>query len=106
MVQLVDEFRRLHRLGFEMLGVLADHARSDVAGQNFNAKRIESGPDRGNLVQDLNAIPLLFDHSLDTSDLPGNPINSSPDFFACLLFHQRTYTLYRYYASGAARPHR
>jgi hypothetical protein len=100
MVQLVDEFSRLHWFGFWMLGILADYAGLQVAGQKFNAKRIQGRTDRGDLVQDLNAIPLFFNHPLDPSDLPGDTVDSSPYFFPGVLLHADTYTLYRYFANG------
>jgi len=78
MVQLVDEFSRLHWFSFWMPGILADDAGLQVAGQKFNAKRIQSRADRRDLVQDLNAIPLFFNHPLDPSDLPGDTVDSSP----------------------------
>jgi hypothetical protein len=100
MVQLVYEFSRLHWFGFWMLGILTDYARLQVAGQKFNAKRVQSRTDRGDLVQDLNAIPLFFNHPLDPSDLPGDTVDSSPYLFPGVLLHPDTYTLYRYFANG------
>jgi hypothetical protein len=57
-----------------MLRILADYAGVKMAGQKFNAEGIERRPDGGNLVQDINAIPIVFDHPLDSSDLSGDTI--------------------------------
>jgi hypothetical protein len=96
MVHLVDQFGWLHRLCFLMFCILADHAGLEVAGEKFNPKRIERGTDGRNLVQDINAIAVLFDHSLDAGDLAGNTIGPAPDTFARILKHGETYTRYWY----------
>jgi hypothetical protein len=86
-VQLIDQLRWLHGAGFRMLRILADHAGVEMAGQKFNSKRIERRPDGRNLVQDIDAIPIVFDHPLDSSDLSGNPIGSAPDTLAGVQLH-------------------
>ena len=89
MVQLVDEFGRLHGFGRRVLGILAEHAGLEMAGQQFNTERIESRADCGNLVQDIDAIPVLIDHALDTGDLAGDTINPSPNFLLSNRLHTR-----------------
>jgi hypothetical protein len=71
-----------------------------MAGQKFNSERIERRPDGGNLVQDIDAIPVVFDHPLDPSDLTGDPIGPTADAFSGSLEHGYTYTRYMYIASG------
>jgi hypothetical protein len=81
-VELIDQFRWLHRVSFWMLGILADHTGMEMAGEKFQSERIERGTDGRNLVQDIHAIPILFDHPLDSSDLSGDAISSPPDTLA------------------------
>jgi hypothetical protein len=87
MVQLINQFRWLHRAGFGMLRILADHAGVKMAGQKFNSERIERRPYGRDLVQDIDAIPIVFDHPLDPGDLSGNPIGSAPDALARIDLH-------------------
>jgi hypothetical protein len=70
-----------------------------MAGQKFNPERIERRPDGGNLVQDIDAISVVFDHPLDPSDLAGDPIGPASDAFSGILEHRHTYTRYMYTAS-------
>ena len=71
-----------------------------MAGQKFNPERIERRPDGGNLIQDIDAISVVFDHPLDPSDLAGDPIDPAADAFSGILEHGHTYTPYMYIASG------
>jgi hypothetical protein len=71
-----------------------------MAGQKFNPERIERRPDGGNLIQDIDAIPVVFDHPLDPGDLAGDPIGPAADAFSGILQHGHTYTRYTYIASG------
>jgi hypothetical protein len=50
-----------------------------MAAEQFNSQGIERGSNRGNLVQDIDAIPVLLDHALDTGDLTGYAICPAPD---------------------------
>jgi hypothetical protein len=45
MVQLVDQFGWLHRLGFGMLGILSDDAGLEMTGEKLNPERIKRGTD-------------------------------------------------------------
>jgi hypothetical protein len=99
MVQLVDQFAWWHRLGFGMLGILSDDAGLKMASEQFDSERIERGTDGGNLVQDIDAVPIVFDHSLNTGHLAGDPIGPAPNTFAGLLQHLDTYTRYVYNAN-------
>jgi hypothetical protein len=72
-----------------VFGVLAEHAGLEVAGQKFNAKRVKGRADSGNLVQDIDAIPILIDHALNPGDLSGDTINPSPNFFPSDRLHAR-----------------
>jgi hypothetical protein len=100
MVQFVDQFGWLHRLCLRMLCILADDAGLEMAGEKFDSQRIERGTDGRNLIQDINAIAVVFDHPLDSSDLAGDSIGPAPDTFAGTLQHGNTYTRYTYIASG------
>jgi hypothetical protein len=79
-----------------MLRVATYHAGLDVAGQQFNAESIQSGSDRRDLVQNIDAIAIFIDHSLNSGNLPGNPVGSASDLFTRFFFHVNTYTPYRY----------
>jgi len=59
----------------------ADDTGLKVAGEKFNSERIERRPDGRNLIQDINTVPILFDHALNTGNLPGDTIGSAPDTF-------------------------
>jgi hypothetical protein len=85
MVQLVNQFGWWHWLGLGMLGILSDDAGLEMAGEKFNPERIERGTDGGNLVQDIDAIPIVFDHSLDTGHLAGDPVGPAPNTFTGIL---------------------
>ena len=74
-----------------------------MAGQKFNPERIERRPDGGNLIQDIDAISVVFDHPLDPSDLAGDPIGPAADAFSGILEHRHTYTRYMYIASDRSR---
>jgi hypothetical protein len=82
-----------------MLRILADHAGLEMAGQKFDSKRIKRRTDGRNLVQDIDAIPIVFDHPLDPSDLAGDSIGPAADAFPGILEHEHTYTQYMYIAS-------
>jgi hypothetical protein len=84
-VQLVNQFGWWHWLGLGMLGILSDDAGLEMACEKFNPERIERRTDGGNLVQDIDAIPIVFDHSLDTGHLAGDPIGPAPNTFTGIL---------------------
>ena len=50
-----------------MRGLPADDAGLKLAAEQLNSERIERGSNGGNLIQDIDAIPILLDHALDTA---------------------------------------
>ena len=60
-----------------MRGLPADDAGLKLAAEQLNSERIERGSNGGNLIQDIDAIPILLDHVLDTGDLPMREIRTS-----------------------------
>ena len=58
-----------------------------MAAEQFNSQGIERGSNGGNLIQDIDAIPFLLDHALDTGDLTGDAIGPAPDTFGGAAIH-------------------
>ena len=54
---------------FGVRGFTADDGGLKLAAEQLNSERIERGSNGGNLIQDIDAIPILLDHALDTGDL-------------------------------------
>jgi hypothetical protein len=78
-VKFVDQFGRLHRFSLGMNGVPANDTGLQMTREKFDSERIERGSNRGNLIEDINTVSILFDHALDPGDLTGDPIGSAPD---------------------------
>ena len=64
-----------------MSGVPANDTSLKVTREKFDPERVERGSNSGNLIQDINAVSILFDHPLNTGDLPGDAIGPTPDTF-------------------------
>jgi hypothetical protein len=67
---------KLKSVEFGMLGLPADDAGLKLAAEQLNSERIERGSNGRNLIQDIDAIPILLDHALDTGDLLMREIRS------------------------------
>jgi len=52
---------------FGVRGFTADDGGLKLAAEQLNSERIERGSNGGNLIQDIDAIPILLDHALDTA---------------------------------------
>jgi len=64
-----------------MSRIAADNTSLNMTREKFDSKRIERRSNSGNLIQDINTVSILFDHALDTGDLPGDTIGPTPDTF-------------------------
>lgn len=51
---------------------MAEDAGFQMPRQQFYPERIEGRTHRGNLIQDIHAIAIVIDHSLDPGHLPGD----------------------------------
>jgi hypothetical protein len=74
---------KLRSVKFGMRGLPADDAGLKLAAEQLNSERIERGSNGGNLIQDIDAIPILLDHVLDRRLAhAGNPhVYKSPFFW-------------------------
>jgi hypothetical protein len=67
---------KLKSVEFGMRGLPADDAGLKLAAEQLDSERIERGSNGGNLIQDIDAIPIILDHVLDTGDLPMREIRT------------------------------
>ncbi len=77
-MEFVQKFFGLHWLGFGVFGIsaVADDAAFDVIAEELDTKGVEGGADGGDLVQDVDAVALVFDHALDAADLAGDAFDA------------------------------
>jgi hypothetical protein len=66
-----------------MSGIPANDTSLQVTREKFDPERVERRSNSGNLIQDINTVSILFDHALNTGDLPGDTIGPAPDTFFC-----------------------
>ena len=99
MVQLFEEVCRFHRFCFGMLFVTAKNAGLHMACQQFNAQSVKSGPNSRNLIQDIDAVSIFFDHPLNAGNLAYDSIHAFLNPVAIFRLHTDTYTPYRYLAT-------
>lgn len=69
----LDYTHELLRALLLFLGLSADHAMSGVVLKKAEGNLVECGLDRGDLGDDVNAVAVVFDHSLDAPDLSLDP---------------------------------
>jgi hypothetical protein len=96
--ELGYKFGRVHRFSFGMRRLPPKDAGLKMAAEQFNSQGIERGSNSGNLIQDIDAIPVLIDHALDTGDLTGYAICPAPDTLHGAAIH-RIY-IYQVYVYG------
>jgi hypothetical protein len=78
-VKFVDQFGRPHRFSLGMNGIPANDTGLQMTREKFDSERIERGSNSGNLIEDINTVSILFDHTLDPGDLTGDTIGPAPD---------------------------
>jgi hypothetical protein len=87
--QLAEQFFGFHwlRFGVLLLGPMADDAALDMIVEQFDPERIERGTDGGDLIEDVHAVAILRDHSLNAGDLPGDALYAPFDFGSGFRLH-------------------
>src|SRR5262245_37045800 len=68
-------------------GSVSDHAGVEMPRQHLDSETIECRPHGGDLVQNVHAVTVFFQHSLYASDLTGNPIDSCEHFLSRFGIH-------------------
>lgn len=93
-MQFSEQLFRFHRFGLGVLlaRTVADHTRCEMIGQKLNPERIESRTNSRDLVQNIDAVTLLLDHSLDAGDLARYALDPGSQFVCVGVFDAVQYT--------------
>ncbi len=75
--------------------------RLEMMAKKLDPERIESGTDGGDLVEDIDAIPILFEHALQAGDLAGDAADAGLEFGSVSFFHRSMYTPIGYISTGS-----
>ena len=71
---------------------VSDDARLEMAGEKLYAEGIESGTHSGDLVENVNAVAVLFDHPLHPGNLSGDTSDALLQFAVFESFDPNLYT--------------